>query len=51
MTLSTFSFIFAGVLLNACAQLMLKAGVNAVGAITIDRAFSTSPSSRAMSGH
>lgn len=38
MTLSTFSFIFAGVLLNACAQLMLKAGVNAVGAITIDRA-------------
>ncbi|WP_019451507.1 4-amino-4-deoxy-L-arabinose transferase [Cupriavidus sp. BIS7] len=38
MTLSTFAFIFAGVLLNACAQLLLKAGVNAVGAITIDRA-------------
>lgn len=38
MTLSTFAFIFVGVLLNACAQLMLKAGVNAVGAITIDRA-------------
>ncbi|GAA0839640.1 MAG: 4-amino-4-deoxy-L-arabinose transferase [Cupriavidus sp.] len=43
MTLSTFAFIFTGVLLNACAQLLLKAGVNAVGAITIDRAtlFST----------
>ncbi|HET6554185.1 MAG TPA: SMR family transporter [Dyella sp.] len=38
MTLSTFAFIFAGVLLNACAQLALKAGVNAVGAITIERA-------------
>jgi len=38
MSLSTFAFIFAGVLLNACAQLLLKAGVNAVGAITIDRA-------------
>lgn len=38
MTLSTFAFIFAGVLLNACAQLLLKAGVNNVGAITIDRA-------------
>jgi multidrug transporter EmrE-like cation transporter len=43
MTLSTFAYIFTGVLLNACAQLLLKAGVNAVGAITIDRAtlFST----------
>ncbi|WP_423198706.1 MULTISPECIES: DMT family transporter [unclassified Cupriavidus] len=38
MTLSTFAFIFTGVLLNACAQLLLKAGVNAVGAITLDRA-------------
>lgn len=38
MTLSTFAFIFTGVLLNAAAQLLLKAGVNAVGAITIDRA-------------
>ncbi len=38
MTLSTFTFILTGVLLNAAAQLLLKAGVNAVGAITIDRA-------------
>ncbi|WER48222.1 EamA family transporter [Cupriavidus sp. WKF15] len=37
MTLSTFAFIFTGVLLNAAAQLLLKAGVNAVGAITIER--------------
>lgn len=36
MTLSTFAFIFAGVLLNACAQLALKAGVNAVGAIHLE---------------
>ncbi|SOZ17901.1 Conserved hypothetical protein; putative inner membrane protein [Cupriavidus taiwanensis] len=37
MTLSTFAFILTGVLLNAAAQLLLKAGVNAVGAITLDR--------------
>ncbi|AEI80587.1 hypothetical membrane protein [Cupriavidus necator N-1] len=37
MTLSTFAFILTGVLLNAAAQLLLKAGVNAVGAITMDR--------------
>ena len=37
MTLSTFAFILSGVLLNAAAQLLLKAGVNAVGAITLDR--------------
>ncbi|AGW94238.1 EamA family transporter [Cupriavidus sp. DF5525] len=37
MTLSTFAFIFSGVLLNAAAQLLLKAGVNAIGAITLDR--------------
>ena len=36
MTLSTFAFILSGVLLNACAQLLLKAGTNALGgAITI----------------
>jgi multidrug transporter EmrE-like cation transporter len=35
MTLTTFLFIFAGVLLNAGAQLLLKAGVNNVGAITL----------------
>lgn len=33
MTLSTFSFIISGVILNAFAQLFLKAGTNAVGAI------------------
>ena len=38
MTLSTFAFIFTGVLLNACAQLLLKAGTNAIGAITLERA-------------
>ncbi|MGH8789848.1 MAG: EamA family transporter [Cupriavidus necator] len=37
MTLSTFAFILTGVLLNAAAQLFLKAGVNAIGAITLDR--------------
>jgi drug/metabolite transporter (DMT)-like permease len=33
MNLSTFGFIFAGICLNAVAQLLLKAGTNAVGAI------------------
>lgn len=33
MNLSTFGFIFTGILLNAAAQLLLKAGTNAVGAI------------------
>jgi multidrug transporter EmrE-like cation transporter len=33
MTLSTFGFILTGILLNALAQLLLKAGTNAVGAI------------------
>ncbi|WP_439686062.1 EamA domain-containing protein [Cupriavidus oxalaticus] len=37
MTLSTFLFIVTGVLLNAAAQLLLKAGTNAIGAITLDR--------------
>jgi multidrug transporter EmrE-like cation transporter len=37
MTLPTFAFILAGVLLNACAQLLLKAGTNALGgAITLN---------------
>jgi multidrug transporter EmrE-like cation transporter len=31
MTLATFAFIMCGVLLNACAQLLLKAGTNAMG--------------------
>jgi multidrug transporter EmrE-like cation transporter len=36
MNLSTFSFILAGVLLNAGAQLALKAGVRPLGAITLE---------------
>jgi len=31
MNLATFGFIICGVLLNACAQLLLKAGTNAMG--------------------
>ncbi|MGJ7914052.1 EamA family transporter [Massilia sp. LXY-6] len=31
MNLSTFAFIISGVLLNACAQVLLKAGTNALG--------------------
>jgi multidrug transporter EmrE-like cation transporter len=31
MTLTTFAFIISGVLLNAVAQLLLKAGTNAIG--------------------
>src|SRR3569833_1763352 len=33
MNLTTFGFIFTGICLNALAQLLLKAGTNAVGAI------------------
>jgi len=33
MTLSAFALIIVGVLLNACAQLLLKAGVKATGQI------------------
>lgn len=33
MNISTFSFLFTGILLNAAAQLLLKAGTKAVGAI------------------
>jgi drug/metabolite transporter (DMT)-like permease len=36
MNLSTFGFIFAGICLNAVAQLLLKAGTNAVGAIHLN---------------
>ncbi|MBW8897029.1 MAG: 4-amino-4-deoxy-L-arabinose transferase [Massilia sp.] len=31
MNLTTFIFIISGVILNACAQLLLKAGTNALG--------------------
>jgi multidrug transporter EmrE-like cation transporter len=43
MNLPTFGFIFVGICLNAVAQLLLKAGTNAVGAIhlTADNWFST----------
>lgn len=35
MTLAAFAFLVAGVLLNAAAQLFLKAGTNATGVITL----------------
>lgn len=37
MTASGFSFLIAGVLLNAVAQLFLKAGTNVTGVITLTR--------------
>jgi multidrug transporter EmrE-like cation transporter len=44
MNLSTFAFIISGVLLNACAQVLLKAGTNALGgaiSLTVSNAFET----------
>ncbi|MBX9901893.1 MAG: EamA family transporter [Burkholderiaceae bacterium] len=43
MNINTFGFILTGILLNAAAQLLLKKGTNAIGAIhlTIDNWFST----------
>jgi multidrug transporter EmrE-like cation transporter len=43
MSITTFGFILTGICLNAMAQLLLKAGTNAVGAIhlTADNWFST----------
>lgn len=44
MNLSTFAFIISGVLLNAIAQLLLKAGTNAMGGaihLTADNWFAT----------
>ncbi len=38
MTPTTFGFILAGVLLNAAAQLLLKAGVRPLGALSVDAA-------------
>ena len=37
MTWSALSFLLVGVLLNASAQLLLKAGTNALGVITLTR--------------
>ena len=37
MTLPAFAFLFAGVLLNAGAQLLLKAGTNVLGVLTLTR--------------
>ncbi|MCC6869428.1 MAG: EamA family transporter [Burkholderiales bacterium] len=37
MTLTAFAFLMTGVLLNTVAQLLLKAGTNALGVITLDR--------------
>jgi multidrug transporter EmrE-like cation transporter len=36
MSLAAFAFLMAGVLLNAVAQLLLKAGTNVLGVITLD---------------
>ncbi|MDB5777148.1 MAG: 4-amino-4-deoxy-L-arabinose transferase [Herbaspirillum sp.] len=43
MSIATFGFLFLGICLNAVAQLLLKAGTNAVGAIhlTADNWFPT----------
>ena len=38
MNLATFSLILTGVLLNACAQLLLKAGAGSIGALEFTRA-------------
>jgi multidrug transporter EmrE-like cation transporter len=37
MTVPAFAFLLAGVLLNAAAQLLLKAGTNVLGVITLTR--------------
>ena len=37
MSLSAFAFLMTGVLLNAGAQLLLKAGTNSLGVITLTR--------------
>jgi len=37
MTLTAFAFLMTGVLLNTVAQLLLKAGTNALGVITLGR--------------
>jgi len=37
MTLTAFAFLMTGVLLNAAAQLLLKAGTNALGVISLTR--------------
>lgn len=37
MTLAAFAFLMAGVLLNAGAQLLLKAGTNTLGVLTLSR--------------
>jgi drug/metabolite transporter (DMT)-like permease len=37
MSLSAFAFLLSGVLLNAAAQLLLKAGTNTLGVITLTR--------------
>jgi multidrug transporter EmrE-like cation transporter len=44
MNLTTFAFIISGVLLNAVAQVLLKAGTNAIGgaiSLTMSNAFET----------
>jgi len=46
MTLSTFLFLLAGVMLNAGAQLLLKAGVRPIGAISVEAATLLATSAR-----
>jgi len=41
MNVATFSIIFAGVLLNSAAQLLLKAGARGVGAVSLGSVSST----------
>ena len=48
MTLSTFLTIVAGVLLNALAQLLLKAGVAPLGPLHLDPASALSTASRVL---
>src|SRR5438045_8943936 len=52
MTWTAFAFLMTGVLLNAAAQLLLKAGTNVVGVITLTRTNWTETVSRmATQGH
>ena len=37
MSAAAFAFLMGGVLLNACAQLLLKAGTNVLGVLTLTR--------------
>src|SRR5205823_13409691 len=52
MSLAAFAFLLTGVLLNAAAQLLLKAGTNVLGVITLSRDnWSETLSQMATEGH